>query len=108
MQTNKSYSFKIGGLFLAIVLFLHTGAFAGKKPLYSRAKIYLDSAQHSMQELQKLGVAVDHGSLKNGYYFIGDYATSEIKLMRQHGFKVTILIRDVSKHYVHQNKKPAQ
>jgi hypothetical protein len=108
MKGCNLYSFKLGVLFLGIAIFLHLGAFAGKKTLYSRAKIYLDTAQHSMQELQKLGVAVDHGSLKKGYYFIADYSTPDIKLIRQHGFKVKILIRDVSKHYAQQNKKPAK
>lgn len=108
MKVSNRFSFKLGVLFFGMALMIHLGAFAGKKTLYSRAKIYLDTAQHSMQELQKLGVAVDHGSLKKGYYFIADYSAPDIKLMRQHGFKVKILIRDVSKHYAQQNKKPAK
>ena len=108
MKGCNRFSFKLGVLFFGMAIFLHLGAFAVKKTLYSRAKIYLDTAQHSMQELQKLGVAVDHGSLKKGYYFIADYSAPDIKLIRQHGFKVKILIRDVSKHYAQQNKKPAK
>lgn len=98
---------------LIVLLLLANGVLAqkskqGNQELYSRAKVYLNSTDHSIRELAKLGVAVDHGEYKKNTFFVTDFSASELKAMRKAGFKVQVLIKDVSKHYREQNKKHAK
>lgn len=86
---------------LLTLLFL-SFIFAAQAQDYSRVKINTDQA--GIQKLAELGLAVDHGESKPGYFFISDFSTEEIALMRSEGFDVEILIADVKKHYVEQNK----
>jgi carboxypeptidase T len=92
--------------FLAALFYLNTAS-AQKQERYSRAKVYLDNKQHTIRNLSGLGVSVDHGEYKKGTFIITDYSAHEIKAIKKAGFKVDILIRDVSKHYRDQNKKAA-
>ena len=93
---------------LFVFLLLASSVFAQKQERYSRAKIYLDTKTHTIKDLSSLGVAVDHGEYKKNTFFITDFSASELKAIRKAGFKVQILIKDVSKHYREQNKKSAQ
>ncbi len=81
-------------------------ATAQKKELFSRAKINLDN-QHTIAGISALGLAVDHGEHKKNTFFISDFSQSEIDLARKAGFKIDILIPDVSKHYRDQNSQTA-
>lgn len=87
-----------------LLLCLSTVIFAQKQK-YSRAKIYLDEKEKTVQQLSKLGLAVDHGQHKKHTFFISDFSEQEIALVRSHGFNVDILIEDVSSFYSKQNKK---
>lgn len=69
---------------------------------YSRVKINTD--QEGLKRLSELGLAVDHGTHKPGYFFISDFSKEEIATMRTEGFTIEILIADVKKHYAEQNK----
>ncbi|MES2702651.1 MAG: M14 family zinc carboxypeptidase [Bacteroidota bacterium] len=91
-----------------LALLLSTGSLsAQKKETYSRAKIYLDPTGHTINDLSALGLAVDHGDHKKNTYFTSDFSSAEIARARKAGFKVDIVIADVSKHYRDQNKKKA-
>lgn len=68
---------------------------------YSRVKIYTDSK--GLQQLAELGVAVDHGIHKQGFFFISDFSENEINTMREHGYQYEILIDDVKKFYRERN-----
>ncbi len=83
-------------------------AFAQPQERYSRAKIYLNAKDHTIRDLSALGVAVDHGEYKKNTFFITDFSATELKAIRKAGFKVQIIIKDVSKHYRDQNKQPAK
>lgn len=78
---------------------------AQKREKYSRAKIYLDPSGHTINDLSALGIAVDHGDHKKNAYFVSDFSSAEIARARKAGFKVDIVIADVSKYYREQNKK---
>lgn len=94
---------------LALLLWLHPAiAQQQQQELYSRAKVFLDNDHHTISDLAKLGVAVDHGEHKKNTFFITDFSASEIKAMRKAGFRVQVIIKDVSKHYRDQNKKAAK
>ncbi len=75
---------------------------------YSRAKIYLDTNGHQLGNLAALGLAVDHGEYKKNTYFTSDFSAGEIERAKQAGFRVEIIIADVSKYYADQNKKKAE
>ena len=94
-------------LFLLAVtlLSIHCMTYGQKTENYSRAKIYLDDKQHSLIDLAKLGLAVDHGELKKGAWFVSDFSDKELALANKAGFKIDIIIGDVVKHYQEQNKK---
>ena len=95
---------KLLHIILAMLL-LATNVSAQKQERYSRAKIYLDTKQHTIQDLAKLGVAVDHGEHKKNTFFVTDFSATELKAIRKASFKVQIIIKDVSKHYREQNSK---
>ncbi len=69
---------------------------------YSRAKIHTD--EEGLKQLAELGIAVDHGTHKLGYFFISDFSAEELMKIRANGFELDILIPDVVKYYVDQNK----
>ncbi len=68
---------------------------------YSRAKIYV--TQDGLKTLSDIGIAVDHGSHKLGYFFVSDFSNEELQRIKESGFQVDILIEDVQKYYVDQN-----
>ena len=96
---------KFTSLIIAALLFI-SSAYAQKKEQYSRAKIYLDNT-HTISQLAGLGLAVDHGEHKKNTFFVSDFSATELKQAKDAGFKVDIIIADVSKHYSEQNKKKA-
>ena len=88
---------------LFALLLITNCSFAQKQEKYARAKVFLDT-KHSIRDLSALGVATDHGEYKKNTFFITDFSPAELKAMRKAGFKVQILIKDVSKYYREQNK----
>jgi len=93
--------------FIFTLIFLYSSVFAQKNEDFSRVKINLD-AQHTINGLSALGIAVDHGEHKENTFFISDFSKSEIEQARSAGFKINILIPDVRKHYREQNNTKAQ
>ncbi len=89
---------------------LLTGALLTAAPLcaqvapvaaYSRARIWL--GPEGLGQLQRLGVAVDHGEGKPGAWFESDFSTDELTLIRGAGLRCEVQIADVSAHYRQQN-----
>ena len=83
-----------------LLLFISSSAFYAQN--YSRCKIFTDSK--GLQQLAELGVAVDHGTTKLNTFFISDFSTYEMNLMKENGFQFEVLIDDVQKFYVERNK----
>ncbi len=90
-----------------LVIVFSVGAFAQQQH-YSRAKIYFDKTGHNMRSLAALGVAADHGEYKKNTFFISDFSENELKLAKDAGFRVEILIADVVKHYQEKDKKKVE
>ena len=80
-------------------------ALFAQKEKYSRAKIYLDAQDKTLQGLANLGLAVDHGQHKKNTYFISDFSEHELENARAKGYSIDILIDDVSAFYSNQNKE---
>ncbi len=69
---------------------------------YSKVKIF--TGKHSLGEIARLGIAVDHGIVKKGVYFITDLSEYEIQKLTDHQIEYEILIDDVVKYYQERNK----
>jgi carboxypeptidase T len=76
--------------------------FYAQAPKYSKVKIYTDDS--GIRQLQKAGIALDHGEYKKGDWFVSDFSDSELKAIRLQGFKTEVLIDDVSAFYRQRNE----
>lgn len=69
---------------------------------YSRVKVFTDVP--GIIRLAQAGVAVDHGEMKKGFWYISDFSETEIGIIREQGMTMEILIDDVKQYYKDQNK----
>jgi len=69
---------------------------------YSRVKIYADEL--GIIQLAQAGLAMDHGEMKKGFWFISDFSETEIAIAKEMGFTYDVLIADVKQFYKDQNK----
>ena len=88
--------------YLIVVAFLFSGM--GFSQSYSKVKIILDN--NGLEELSELGIPVDHGIHKSGYFFISDFSENEIQRIADNGFDYEILVDDVKSYYAKQNQLP--
>ena len=75
--------------------------FTLSQEIFHKAKIWFNN--HSLQELADLGLDIDHGIIKDGTFIISDFAASQLVGLEQNGFRVDILIENVSAYYANQN-----
>ncbi len=87
-----------------IFLFIGLSLNAQNQADYSKVKIWL--LDKSIQELQALELATDHGEHKRNTWFVTDLSNIEIALAKQAGFTVDILIEDVQAFYRERNQTP--
>lgn len=73
---------------------------------YSRIKIYTDEV--GIVQLAQAGLAVDHGEMKKGFWFISDFSETEIAIIKEKGFTYDVQIDDVKQFYKDQNKPEFQ
>tara|TARA_B100000795_G_scaffold112523_1_gene83390 strand:+ start:13657 stop:16014 length:2358 start_codon:yes stop_codon:yes gene_type:complete len=73
---------------------------------FQRAKIYYSVSQ-DLSRLESLGLAVDHGTYKKGYFIISEFSTTELDIARANGFKVEVLIQDSKEHFLARNNTQA-
>lgn len=73
---------------------------------YQRAKINFNT-QNDLERLGALGIPVDHGTHKKGYFIISDFSVSEIDRARNAGFVVEVLIEDSKEYFLQQNNSNA-
>ncbi len=45
---------------------------------YARVKVYTSSVPGGLLQLGAAGIAVDHGEVKQGHWFVGDLSTAEV------------------------------
>lgn len=93
-------------LLLFVLLSTFTSFSQNKQEQYQRAKISY-AGQNGLLQLEKLGLAVEHGTHKKGYFVISDFSVSEIETARVAGFQVDVLIQDSKEHFLQQNRNPA-
>ncbi len=88
-----------------IIIFLLTQFWASgqaDQPLFSRAVISLE--KHSVSELARAGVDISHGEYHPGRSFTTDFGDWELQRFDELGISYEILVEDVQKLYVEQNK----
>ena len=71
---------------------------------YQRAKIFY-SEDKPLSQLSAFGVTIDHGINKKGVYYISEFAESELRIAKENGYQVEILIPDLKAHFLEENKK---
>ena len=71
---------------------------------YSRVKVY--GTNEELLKLSNLGVTIDHGIRKEGFFFISDFSKNEISIMQSYGYKYEILIEDVQAFYIDRLNNP--
>jgi len=91
---------------LSLLLVVFSLCCFGQAEQFVRAKILLSDGK-TIRDVQRLGVAVDHGEFKKGVSFTSDFSISEIEQLKQAGFTVEVLIDDVQKYYREQNLTPS-
>jgi carboxypeptidase T len=69
---------------------------------YSKCKIFCTDLQ--LQELNNLGITIDHGIHKKNTFYISDFSSDEIQKIMQNGYQIEILIEDVQAYYSNQNR----
>jgi len=92
-------------LFLCVLLFsitLHAQVVSEK---HQRAKINYNGNE-DFERLNQLGISLDHGVHKEGYFFISEFSVSEIEAVRNAGFNVDIIIEDAKAYFLEQNRNP--
>lgn len=90
-------------ILIAILISITTIAKAQQTEIYSKARIYYNSAE-DFQKLVQSGIAMDHGKHKKGVFFESDFSSSEIATAQNLGATVEILIDDVQKYYIERNQ----
>jgi carboxypeptidase T len=70
---------------------------------YSKIKIYTD--EKGLAELAQLGVGIDHGTYKKNTFFISDFSSNDILKIKNAGFQYDVLIPDVTRYFLEENKR---
>ena len=72
--------------------------------LYQRAKISYTQSE-DLDRLADLGIPIEHGIHKKGFFIISEFSISELDRARQNGFQVEVLIQDAKSHFLAENAK---
>lgn len=90
----------------ALCALLPPSTLSAQAPAYSRVRIDL-SGPADLQRLLQLGLAVDHGEVRDGASITTDLSRREIGVLREQGVPHTVLIDDVQAYYVARNQAGA-
>lgn len=91
---------------LLLFLFITSFCFSQQsQEKYSKAKISYNTLL-DLSRLDALGIPVDHGIQKKGFFIISDFSASEIQKTRNAGYQVDILIDDAKEYFLQQNRNP--
>lgn len=68
-------------------------------------RLRLDLEQHSLKEISRLGLGLDHGQHVPGEYLVSDFPASALPKLRAAGVPFQIIIPDVGDWYARQNEQ---
>jgi carboxypeptidase T len=86
-------------ILLSIITFFTSNVTADEK--YHRIRINLEN--RDINELSRLGVAMDIAEFRPGVSATGEFSDSEIKLISEAGFSFEVLIEDMTSYYQQRN-----
>jgi carboxypeptidase T len=89
--------------FLSFLFCLTAPELSAQREIHHRVKIYTDHT--GIKTLSLNGVAMDHGDLRPGVSFTGDFSTRELEIIQSAGFRYKIEIPDVSSFYAEQSSQ---
>jgi hypothetical protein len=89
--------------FLLLLLPLFFGVSLHAQEVHHRVRIDLE--QHSLQELSRLQLGIDHGHHVAGEYLVSDVGESALQKLRAAGVPYRIIIPDVGDWYARQNEQ---
>jgi hypothetical protein len=94
---------------IVLLLVFSLGLAQENQEIYQRAQINYNSIE-DLSALASLGIAVDHGVHKRGFFIISDFSKSEIAAAQNAGFLVDIIREDSKAYFLEQNRinAPAQ
>ncbi len=90
-------------LLLLFLITLQVAFSQNTQEKYQRAKINYNQTD-GLARLDALGIPIDHGIHKQGYFVISDFSISEIEKARNTGYQVDILIEDSKEYFLQQNR----
>ncbi len=90
---------------LITLLFTVLSTISFSQSSYSRIKVFADALE--LKRLGDLGVTVDHGTYKEGVFFISDFSNLEIAIMNENNFDYEVLIEDVQAYYIEHMSDPS-
>lgn len=85
---------------LSLAALLFPILLAAQAPTYARVRVHLDGVPNGVAGLIELGIAADHGALREGESLTTDLSSAEITKLQQAGITYDVLIPDVKAHYV--------
>lgn len=86
--------------FFSILLILVASLAHAQQASHSRIRIY--TGETGLRTLSTMGIETDHGDIRKHVWLTTDLDSSEIRLVRDAGFRYEILIDDVKQHYREQ------
>ena len=91
-------------LIVMSLLLVTTSTFAQlTKEKYQKIKIFYNEDK-PLSLLSSLGLSVDHGIHKKGFFYIAEFSESEVAIVQENGFEVEILISDAKAHFLKENR----
>lgn len=73
---------------------------------YHRVKI--ETGKDGLTLLAKQGVSIDHGDVKMGRWFTGEFSDSDVELIKKSGLSYTVQINDMATYYARRNKEASK
>ena len=74
---------------------------------YHRVKVHTDEIPGGLAAVGALGIAVDHGDVKQGAWLVTDLSDAEVAKLALHGFRFEVVIEDVVNYYRSHNADAA-
>jgi len=91
---------------VSLFLFLTCLPVLAQVEKYHRVKI--ETGKSGLAQMALKGIAVDHGEYKKDQSFTGEFSDAELKLIKETGLSYSILVSDMTDHYVKRNRGGVQ
>ncbi len=89
-------------LLIAFLFVSFVGFSQQEREKFQRAKISY-SQNEDLSRLESMGLPVDHGIHKKGFYVISEFSQSELQTARENGFQVDVLVDDLQADFERRN-----